>query len=142
LPVSKRASARHIGAALALAGGVGVVVGSALPWVGVGGVQRSAFTLARVANEMHVFERRSQRIAVYALLSTPALVPFGLVLLSLGWRRTSAAALVLCGLIGLVAGGAGSLASIGGGFGPIVTALGGVATLVGSFLLAVFARST
>lgn len=126
-----------IGVGLALLGGIGVIVGSAMPWVGLGGVERSAFTLARVANEMEVFERRSQRMAVYALWSTPVIVPLGLVLLSVGRRRLSALVWVLGALIGVASGGIGTWASIARGPGPMVTSLGGLSALFGSCLLAV-----
>jgi len=126
-----------VGAGLALLGGIGVIVGSAMPWVGLGGVERSAFTLARVANEMEVFERRSQRMALYALWSTPVIVPLGLVLLSVGRRRLSALVWVLGALVGVASGGIGTWASIARGPGPIVTALGGLFALFGSCLLAV-----
>ncbi len=142
LATSKRATACAAGVGLSLLGGVGVIVGSALPWVGIGGVNRSAFTLARVANEMNVFERRSQRFAVYTLLMTPVLVPLGLFLVSIGWRRSSAFALFIVGLIGLASGGVGVWASIGHGRGPIVTATGGALALVGSCLVALFAGAT
>ena len=91
---------------------------------------------------MNVFERRSQRLAVYTLLMTPVLVPLGLFLVSVGWRRTSAFALFNVGLIGLASGGVGLWASIGHGHGPIVTATGGVFALIGSCLVALFARAS
>ena len=140
--MARRTSVRTFGAGLALAGGVAVVVGSALPWVGIGGVNRSAFTLARVANEMHVFERRSQRLALYSLLTTPVLLSLGLLLLSVGWWRASALPLIVCGAIGLVAGGIGTWVSTGAGSGPILTVIGGLAALAGSILLAIFSHST
>jgi hypothetical protein len=136
---SKRAQACSVGIGLSLLGGVGVVIGSALPWIGIGGVNRSAFTLARVANEMKVFERRSQRFAVYTLLMTPVLVPLGLFLVSVGWRRSSAFALFIVGVIGLASGGVGVWASIGEGPGPMVTATGGAFAFIGSCLVAFFA---
>lgn len=121
--------------ALAVLGGVAVVAGSALPWVATGTVERSAFTLARVANELAIFERRSQRVAVYALLSTPVLVPLGLVFLAVEWRRFAAASLAVCGLIGLISGALGGWGSNGSTIGPMVTGTGGALALVGSFFL-------
>ena len=134
-PTSKRVKVYLLGIGLSLAGGIGVVIGSALPWMGARGVERSAFTLARVANEMNVFERRSQRFAVYALLMTPVLVPLGLFFVSIGWRRTGALVLFSCGLIGLASGVVGLWASIGQRDGPIVTAIGGAIALFGSCLM-------
>lgn len=139
--MTKRTALRHVGAGMAILGGIAVIVGSALPWVGIGGVDRSAFTLARVANEMNVFERRSQRLVVYALLSTPVLTPLGVLLFSVGWRRLCALSLFICGVIGSASGGVGTWASISTGSGPIVTALGGVSAVLGSSLLAACARS-
>lgn len=128
-----------LGVGLSLAGGIGVVIGSALPWVGTRGVERSAFTLARMANEMNVFERRSQQFAVYTLLITPVLVPLGLLLVSIGWRRTSAFVLFICGLIGLASGGVGLWASTGQRYGPMVTAIGGAFALFGGSVMALSA---
>ena len=138
---SKRSRTCAFGIGLSLLGGVLVVVGSALPWIGIGGVNRSAFTLARVANELHVFERKSQRFAVYTLLTTPVLVPLGLFLVSVGWHRSSAFALFIVGVVGLAAGGVGVWASIGHGLGPIVTVIGGGSALIGSCVVALFART-
>lgn len=118
-----------------------MIVGSALPWFGLGGVNRSAFTLARVANEMGVFEKRSQRIVVYSLWCTPVFVPLALVLFSVGWRRSSAVCLFLVGLIGTPAGFFALKVSIGREVGPMVTAVGGLLALLGSILLGGFSRS-
>ena len=138
---SKQVKVSVLGIGLSLAGGIGVVIGSALPWVGTRSVERSAFTLARMANEMDVFERRSERFAVYTLLMTPVLVPLGLFLVSIGWRRTSALVLFICGLIGLASGGVGLWASTGQGDGPMVTAIGGAFALFGSCVM-VFSSGT
>jgi hypothetical protein len=120
----------------ALAGGVAVVAGAALPWLETGGVARSVFTLARVASELGLLDRAGRRVAVYSLLSVPLLVPFALILLSLGLRKLAGLVLILIGLLGTGSGAAG-LAFGAGQLGPPVSLSGGlialIAAVVGAF---------
>ena len=117
---------------LAVLGGVGVVVGAALPWITTG-VSRSAFTMARIASEIGVLDTSVRKFAVTALLATPIVVSLVLLLLGLGKPK-------LAGLIGLPLGVAG----LGGGIvgskfssttlaGPLVCLVGGVLTIVGAW---------
>jgi hypothetical protein len=107
-------------------------------------VRRSAFTVVRVANEIGVFEQRSQRIAVLTMLATPAVASLGLLLLSIGRRRLAAVCLLLVGLLGLVIGVIGmrfasrSSASLPG---PMVTTMGGVISVLGAVFAARRRRS-
>jgi hypothetical protein len=113
----------------ALLGGVGVIAGAALPWLETGGVARSVFTLARVASELGLLDRPGRKLAVYSLLGVPLLVPFALILLSLGLRKLSGLVLVVIGLLGAGSGAAG-LAFGAGQLGPPVALASGVIALV------------
>ncbi len=120
----------------ALAGGVGVIAGAALPWLETGGVARSVFTLARVASELGLLDRPGRKLAVYSLLGVPLLVPLALILLSLGLRKISGLVLIVTGLLGTGSGGAGVVFGFGQ-VGPPVALVGGlialVAAVVGAF---------
>jgi hypothetical protein len=120
----------------ALAGGIAVIAGAALPWLETGGVARSVFTLARVASELGLLDRAVRKVAVYSLLGVPLLVPFALILLSLGLRKLAGLVLILVGMLGTGSGAAG-LAFGAGQLGPPVALAGGlialIAALVGAF---------
>lgn len=123
----------------ALIGGVGVVVGAALPWLETGGVARSIFTLARVASELGLLDRPGRKLAVYSLLGVPLLVPMALILMSLRLRKLAGLVLVVIGVLGVGSGGAG-LVFGAGQIGPPVALVGGVVALVASAIGA-FRRS-
>ncbi len=113
----------------ALVGGVGVIAGAALPWLETGGVARSIFTLARVASELGLLDRPGRKLAVYGLLGVPLLVPFALILLSVGLRKLAGLVLIIIGLLGTGSGAAG-LAFGAGQLGPPVALAGGLVSLV------------
>lgn len=100
-------------------------MGAALPWLKTGGVARSVFTLARVANELGLLDRPERRAAVYGLLGVPLLAPIALILLSLRLRKLAALVLIIVGLLGLGAGGAGLFFGAGQ-IGPPVAFVGGI----------------
>ncbi len=116
---------------LALIGGAGVIVGSALPWVRTGRRERSAFTVIRVVHDLDVIETALQRVAVSALLAVPVLVPMGVLLVATGYRRSAATALAVAAVVGLAAAGVGLRVSGTDLAGPIVTLIGALGALVG-----------
>jgi hypothetical protein len=127
-----------IGSGVALVGGVGSVVGSALPWIETGRRRRSALAVIRLAHDLDVLETTRQRVAVSALLALPILVPLAAILVALSWRRSAALALVAVAVVGGLAGAIGLRISGTGLPGPIVTLgsasialVGCVAALVG-----------
>jgi hypothetical protein len=113
----------------ALVGGVGVIVGAALPWLETGGVARSIFTLARVASELGLLDRPGRKLAVYSLLGVPLLVPTALILMSLRFRKLAGLVLIVTGVLGIGSGTAG-LAFGAGQIGPPVALVGGAVALV------------
>lgn len=130
-----------IAPALALFGSVLVVVGASLPWIQTGRVRRSAFTVVRVANEIGVFERSSERVAVLTLLAAPAVASLGLFLTSVGLRRIGSICYLGVGALGLAIGLFGLRFSSAGLPGPMVTAIGGGLAVIGSLASLLVTRS-
>lgn len=123
--------AQHGAIGLGLFGGLVVIVGAALPWLDTGGVKRSIFTLARVANELGLLDQTQKKLAVYALLAMPFLAPLALIAWSVRMRVATYVALFLIAVIGTLSGIAGIVFS-SGLTGPIVTFVGGVFSLTGA----------
>jgi hypothetical protein len=126
-----------IASGAAVLGGALVVAGAALPWVPSGRVTYSAFSAARVVRELNLFKAGPERWAVIALLLTPVVVPLGLILLTVGWRRLGALALLLVGLLGGTAGALVLSFSNDRFSGPVVALVGGVLAVIASILLIV-----
>ena len=110
-----------------------VAWGASMPWVRVGRVDRSAFALARWAQNVGVVDGPYRRAAVIALFITPALAGLLVIALSLSWHRFAAGTACLVAFVGLGAGGIMSRVSRQLQPGPIVTLVGGAASLVAAF---------
>lgn len=82
------------------AGGV-VVSLLALPWHRSGGVVRSGWALARVADELGLIEGPARRGLLWAAVLTPALVVAAAVLAAVGRLRIVALPVLLVAAIGL-----------------------------------------
>ena len=120
------------GRGLVLAGAAGVPVGAALPWLAIGGVHRSAFSLARHASELGIVHTPGARAVVVALFLSPAVFGVVVIATALGWRRRLA---LLGATVGLVAWGTGLVGLRFGPttkLGPLVTALAGSCCLIGA----------
>lgn len=123
------------GRGLVLAGAAGVPVGAALPWLAIGGVHRSAFSLARHASELGIVDTPGARAAVVALFLSPAVFGVVVITAALGWRRRLA---LLSATVGLVAWGTGLIGLRFGSttkLGPLVTALAGSCCLIGALVV-------
>jgi hypothetical protein len=134
---SHQTTAQHVAVGLGLVGGLLVIVGAALPWLDTGGVRRSVFTLARVANELGLLDQTRKKVAVYALLAMPFLAPIALISWSMRWRIVTYLVVFLIATVGILSGIAGLLFSKGL-LGPKVTFVGGVFALIGGIGAAVF----
>jgi hypothetical protein len=121
---------------MGLLGGLLVIVGATLPWLETGGVKRSVFTLARVANELGLLNETHKKLPVYALLAMPFLAPTTLILWSLQLRVATYFVLLIIALIGTLSGAAGVIFS-SGLLGPLVTLIGGVFALTGTVSAAI-----
>jgi hypothetical protein len=126
---------QHIFGAAAVLGGALVVLGAALPWVPSGQARYSAFETARAVRELDILTSPAQRWAVISLFLPPVVVPLGLILLSVGWRRIGALALALVGLLGLAAGGLTLKFSPDRLIGPVVASVGGLIALCAAIVL-------
>jgi hypothetical protein len=134
---------RPVRSLMAVGGAGAVVVGAALPWLALGRKRYSAFGAARAARSIRLFESLdlpAARWAVIVLLTTPVIVPFGSVLLTLGFRRVGALLLFLVGLLGVVAGALVVVSSSDRLVGPILALAGGIVACVASISLG-FARN-
>ena len=120
-------------AALAVGGAGAVVVGAALPWLVSGGVKRSAFTMARIANELGVLDTSVRKTSVTALLVTPVVASLVVLLLGLGRTRLSGFVGLLLGIAGLGAGTVGTRFSPTTLAGPYVCLVGGAVCILGSW---------
>ncbi len=117
-----------------------VVVGAALPWFALGRKRYSAFGAARAARSIRLFESLNlpaARWAVIVVLTTPVIVPFGSILLTLGLRRIGALLLFLVGVLGVAAGVLVLVSSSERLAGPIVAFAGGFVACVASIALVV-----
>ena len=120
------------GRGLVLAGAAGVPVGAARPWLAIGGVHRSAFSLARHASQLGIVHTPGARAVVVALFLSPAVFGVVVIATALGWRRRLA---LLGATVGLVAWGTGLVGLRFGPttkLGPLVTALAGSCCLIGA----------
>lgn len=124
------------GRILILIGAAGVPLGAALPWLEIGNVPRSAFSLARIGSELGVVETRSARVAVVALFLSPAVLGIVVIVLAMGWRRTLGVIGAGLGLAAWLTGLVGLRFASTTKQGPLVTALAGSCCLIGA--LAVF----
>ena len=120
-------------AALAVGGAGAVVAGAALPWLDSGGVKRSAFTMARIANELGVLDTSVRKTAVTALLVTPVVASLVVLLLGLGRTRLSGFVGLLLGIAGLGAGTVGTRFSSTTLAGPYVCLVGGAVCILGAW---------
>ena len=123
------------GRGLVLAGAAGVPLGAELPWLAIGGVRRSAFSLARHASELGIVDTPGARAAVVALFLSPAVFGVVVITAALGWRRRLA---LLSATVGLVAWGTGLIGLRFGSatkLGPLVTALAGSCCLIGALVV-------
>lgn len=116
-----------------MAGAAAVVAGAALPWLDTGGVKRSAFTMARIANELGVLDTGARRFAVTALLFTPIIACAVLFLLSLGRNRLGGLVALPLGIAGLGAGTIGTRFSPSTLVGPYVCLVGGALCILGAW---------
>ena len=114
-----------------LVGVAGVPVGAALDWLALGGVSRSAFSLARHASELGLVDTGAAHAAVLALFLSPVLVGVIVIALSMGWVRVAAAMSLLLGLVAWAAGLLVLRLDLGVKQGPLVTSLAGAFCLIG-----------
>lgn len=119
-----------------LLGAAGVPLGAALPWLAIGSVRRSAFSLARHASELGLVETPGARAAVVALFLSPAVLGVAVIVLAMGWRRTLAGLAAGLGIVAWTTGLIGLRFGSTTKQGPLVTALAGSCCLIGA--LAVF----
>ena len=119
--------------ALAVGGAVMVIVGAALPWLDLGGVKRSAFTMARIANELGVLDTSERKFAVRALLVTPIIASLVVLLLGLGRVRLAGLVGLPLGVAGLGAGTIGTRFSPTTPAGPYVCLVGGAIGILGAW---------
>ena len=131
---------RHLwwwaGRLLVLLGAAGVPLGAALPWLAIGSVRRSAFSLARHASELGLVETPGARAAVVALFLSPAVLGVVVIVMAMGWRRTLAGLTAGLGVVAWTTGLIGLRFGSTTKQGPLVTALAGSCCLIGA--LAVF----
>ena len=121
-------------------GAAGVSLGAALPWLEIGGVRRSAFSLARHASELGLVDTPGARAAVIALFLSPAALGVVVIVLAMGWRKTLAAVGAALGLVAWLTGLVGLRFDSTSRQGPLVTALAGSSCLIGA-LAVLTARS-
>ncbi len=134
VPVAgRRAFSGLLMGTLAVGGAAAVVVGAALPWLDTGGVKRSAFTMARIANELGVLDTSERKFAVRALLVTPIVASLVVLLLGLGRARLSGLVGLLLGVAGLGAGTVGTRFSPITVAGPYVCLVGGAVCILGAW---------
>ncbi|MEO7126152.1 MAG: hypothetical protein ABI382_14215 [Nakamurella sp.] len=120
------------------AGSVSIIVGTFLPWVVSGRVNRHLYQLAGVADRLGVVGN----VPVAALFALPVLcaLPSGLMALSL--LRTGAVASLLLAAIAIFAGSAVLAIGVGRGsgtiaitpVGPVTVAIGGLVLLAGAVI--------
>lgn len=135
MPNSARASSRAVigVGALAVVGCAGVVLGAALPWLDTGGVRRSAFTMARIANEFGVIDTPVRRGAIVALLFTPIVASIVVLLLALHRTRLAGLLSLPMGIAGLGSGTIGTRFTSKHLPGPLVCLAAGALCIVGAW---------
>lgn len=121
---------------LVLVGAALVVAGASLPWFTLGGRGRSVFAIARSAQLLDLVDTPVRRAAVTALFFTPMLASLLLLLVALGWRRSSAAVGGTLGFIGSGTAMVGLVVSGPDQFGPMMTVIGSVLALMSAVWLA------
>ena len=136
-PSRTRGWLRLLGPILCVAGGATVCIGAAAPWLRIGQVSRSAFSLARHARELGVLRSSGARLGVDGLFFAPAVVGVLVVLLSLGWRRLGGLVASAIALVGIGAGAAGLRSGATEGAGPTLALIGGLAAAAGAVLTGV-----
>lgn len=113
-----------------------------LPWAVSGRVSRSAFALAKTADELGVVEGPPARTLFVALGLLPAAAALTWIAAVQGWRRTMATLGAVGGLLAVSGAVTVRRAPVETGAGVAVAAFAGVGALVGAALVAASERNT
>jgi hypothetical protein len=128
-------------------GAIGLPLAAALPWVLSGSAQKSAFSLAKSARELGLAQAADDlgfaseslvNVLLWMLFASPLLAGILVLLFVFGWHRIAAAVSLVVALIGVVGGGAGTVAGdreSGLLLGPPFALLAGLVALVGTILV-------
>jgi hypothetical protein len=109
-----------------------VAASAALPWARTGRVTRSAFGLARTANEIGALRGVVSRALFVGLAFLPAIAAAAWLAAFLGRRRVVATLGVVAGALALVGAIVVWRAPVDPGIGPVVGAVAGATAIVGS----------
>ena len=112
-----------------------IAVAAALPWAHTGRASRSAFALARTADELGVVRGPLARALFVGLAFLPAAAAAAWVAAVLGWRLVVAGLGAVAGLLTFVGVAAVWRAPVDLGAGVALAALAGVVALVGAALI-------
>ena len=113
-----------------------IAVAAALPWVRSGRASRSAFALARTADELGVVRGPFARGLFIGLALLPAAAALVWVAAALRWHRVVAGLGAVAGLLTIVGVVTVWRAPVEAGAGVTLAAAAGVVALVGSALIA------
>jgi hypothetical protein len=118
-----------------------IALAAALPWAHTGRASRSAFALARTADELGVVRGPLARGLFVGLAFLPAAAAAAWIAAVLRWRRVVATLGAVAGLLTFVGVAAVWRAPVDLGGGVMLAAAAGVAALVGAALIAVSERN-
>jgi len=117
-----------------------IAAAAALPWAHTGRASRSAFALARTADELGVVRGPLARALFVGLAFLPAAAAAAWIAAVMRWRRVVASLGAVAGLLTFVGVAAVWRAPVDLGAGVALAAAAGVMALVGAALIAVSER--
>jgi hypothetical protein len=117
-----------------------IAVAAALPWAHTGRASRSAFALARTAEEIGVVRGPLARALFVGLAFLPATAAGAWIAAVMGWRRVVAALGIVAGLLTFVGVIAVWRAPVDVGAGVVLAAVAGLSALTGAALIAAAER--
>lgn len=139
MPAQRRSARVHVAAGVALSGLLIIVIGSFLPWIKSGAVQRDSFEIVGVIDRLGPQDNAILAFALSGWIAVPPACVLAIGLYVLGLARTAAACAitvsVVAGTVGLaiyVVGGDGFGLVTSVPAGPLTTCLGGMIALSGS----------
>ena len=121
------------------AGATLAVVGSFLPWLSSGTVDRSSYDILGLVDRLGFTPDGPISVVARAWPLMPLMLTVAVVAVWWGWRRVGAAVggvggIYACGLGAAVAGAVPDTQHISVGAAPVLTAVGGAVVIVGSLL--------
>jgi hypothetical protein len=133
---------RRAAVGITVAAVVSIAVAAFLPWARTGQASRSAFALARTADELGVVRGAGARVLFVGLALLPAAAAATWIAAIMGWRRWVATLGIVSGSLALVGASEVWRAPVEAGAGVVFGAGTGVVAVVSAVAIVVFERKT